>query len=232
MVQRDSAAKKSRLIRKIQKRLAAAYPVSNLGNKRNPLDELLYIILSLQTNEELYKRSYACFKRQFSSWEQVADSTVDQLEKTIRDSGLAAQKSRNLISIARKLRNDFGRVSLSSIKEMTTEDAESYLLSFPGVGLKTARCVLMYSMDRAVFPVDTHCARIMQRLGLIEGFGKRLEQIANEAQNVVPISIRKDFHVLLIQHGRKVCKSRPKCSACVLSEICPSAQLSASPITR
>jgi endonuclease III len=200
------------------------YPATNLGNKTNPLDELLFILLSLQTNEDLYIRSYAAFKKAFPKWDDVVNTKVSKIERVIQESGLAKQKAVHIHSIAKKLRADFGRVTLAPLRRMDSTEAERYLLSLPGVGIKTARCVLMYALGHDVFPVDTHCARVMDRLQLITWNGKRLETVANAAQEIVPPDLRKHLHILLVQHGRSVCRSKPNCYSCVLAATCPSAR--------
>lgn len=207
----------------VLRRLTSCYPDDLLGNKTNALDELLYILLSLQTNEQLYCRSYAAFKTKFPRWDLVALASVERVKQTIRESGLAEQKARHICAIARRLKSDFGRVTLAPLKKMSVDEAESYMVSLPGVGIKTARCVLMYSLGHTVFPVDIHCARIMNRLGLVNWNGRRLETIANAAQDAIPSDLRRQFHILLVQHGREVCRSTPECSRCVLTDLCPSA---------
>lgn len=200
--------------------LQNAYPDTHLGNKTNPLDELLFILLSLQTNEELYVRSYAAFKKAFPKWDDVAITKVSKIQRVIQESGLAKQKAAHIHSIAKRLRSDFGRVTLSPLRRMDSAEAEQYLLSLPGVGVKTARCVLMYALDHEVFPVDLHCARIMDRLGLIQWQGNRLDSIANMAQDIVPKHLRKRLHIRLVQHGREVCRAKPNCNSCVLADLC------------
>lgn len=209
----------------ISERLTKHYPPTRLGNKTNALDELLYIILSLQTNEQLYARSYRAFKNAFPRWDTVPDVPVRQITKVIRDSGLAAQKARHIHAISQKLRHEFGRVTLSPLKRMTTDEAEKFMLALPGVGIKTARCVLMYSLGHDVFPVDIHCARILDRLRLIDWNGKRLESVANAAQDAIPVILRKQLHVQFVQHGREICRAKPKCSSCILSDLCPSSAI-------
>lgn len=130
----------------VSARLTKHYPATRLGNKSNALDELLYIILSLQTNEQLYARSYRAFKKEFPRWDTVPDASIRRISKVIRDSGLAKQRARHIQAIAQKLRQKFGRVTLAPRKRMTTEEAERFMLALPGVGIKTARCVLMYSL--------------------------------------------------------------------------------------
>ena len=203
--------------------LRPAYPNSNLGNKSNPLDEVAYIVLAGQTDYDLAQKSYSRFKHRFPRWEEVADARVRTIARVIRIGGLGHQKAHYLKQIAFRLRADFGSVSLRWIRKMPTDEAETYLGTLPGVGVKTARCVLLYSLSRPVFPADVHCLRIMTRLGWLHWNRQRAESLADTAQDGVPPRLRRLLHIRLVQHGRAVCKARPECSVCVLSHCCPSA---------
>ena len=211
------------LVWEIAELLRPAYPNSNLGNKNNPLDEVAYIILSGQTDYELTQRTYSQFKRRFRRWDEVADAPLRTIAEVIGIGGLSHQKARYLKQIACRLRAECGRVSLRSVKKMPTDEAEAYLRTLPGVGVKTARCVLLYSLARAVFPADVHCLRVMTRLGWLQWNRQRGESLADAAQDGVPPPLRRLLHIRLVQHGRAVCKARPDCLVCVLRDCCPSA---------
>jgi endonuclease III len=222
-------------VRRVFRLLAGTYPQSRLGNKTNPLDELAYIILSGRTSEAKYQAVYRAFKKRFPRWEEVADSSLEEIAAAIVLGGLARQKAAYLRGIPRQARQDFGEVSLRALRTFSTPDAERYLRTLPGVGLKTARCVLMYSLDRAVFPADIHCLRIMARLGWINCIASNTREVADRmqrgdrnsnaiaeaAQTGIPPRLRHDLHVYLVQHGRLVCRPRPSCEQCVLRKVCP-----------
>lgn len=203
--------------------LYKAYPNTNLGNQMDPLDELAYVILSGQTTERLFQSAFRNFKGAFPRWEDVEGARLRDLERALRIGGLSRQKARFLREIARRVRQDFGAATLQPLRRMHTKTAEKYLCSLPGVGVKTARCVLMYSLGRAVFPLDTHCLRVMERLGWIERGGRRPDALADIAQNTIPPKLRGVLHVRFVQHGRSTCKVKPACKRCVLRMICPSA---------
>src|SRR5205823_804917 len=110
---------------------------------------------------------------------------------------------------------------LDYLRVLPTAEAESRLAGLPGVGIKTARCVLMYALNREVFPADVNCLRVMERLGWIEWRGRRAELLADTAQDLVPPHLRRSLHVDLIQHGRAICTpSNPKCDSCCLQDLC------------
>jgi endonuclease III len=207
----------------VARRLDAVYPDTNLGNKSNPLDELAYILLSGQTDSTLSQRAFASFKTRYPRWGVVAQAPARAIASSIRVGGLAKQKAGYLREIAHRVRTDFGKVSLSPLRAMSTQEAEQYLCSLPGVGIKTARCVLLYSLKRDVFPADVHCLRTMSRLGWLHWTRERGETLADIAQNGIPRLRRRILHIRFVQHGRAVCRSRPVCSVCVLNDLCPTA---------
>jgi len=208
-------------IRKISSLLDSQYRCSNLGNKKNPLNELLYIIISLRTTDPSTQRTYSKFKKFFPSWEKVYTATVNKIAAVLKNAGLSRQKARNLKLILNKVKRDWKILSLKKIKSLGTGSLEQYLLSLPGIGIKSARCIMMYSFNRKVFPVDSHCFRIIKRLGWIEQDSKYKVRMQDKIQELIPAKIRYRLHVNLIQHGRKICLPfRPCCKVCFLSKSC------------
>jgi len=184
------------------------------------LDELILTILSQSTTAANYNRAFASLKARFSDWDAVRSAETSSLEEAIRCGGLAHTKA---IRIKRLLDDIFelhGELSLNFPDEMTDEDARAYLMQFEGVGIKTASCVLMFALNRPVFPVDTHVHRIAQRLGLIDSSVKA-EAAHAVLQGMIPDEMVYSMHVNLVAHGRRVCKAqRPVCDDCVLLELC------------
>jgi endonuclease-3 len=208
----------------VEKRLRESFGQPRHGNKSNPLDELLYILLSLQTTQVNCERSYRSLRRAFPRWSLLAAAAQASIRRTINFAGLGKQRSKKIAAIVRRIHRDFGSVTLSGLKKLTSEQAESYLTSLPGVGKKTARCILMYSLGRAVFPLDTHCARILKRLGFEIPDGS-LRKCEDQIQCRIPAKIRYSLHVTMISLGRNVCTSkRPQCGSCPLLSMCPTGQ--------
>lgn len=194
-----------------------------LGNKPDPLDELVFIILTTMTQYG----SMAVFdqlKRAFPTWEGLVRRGAEpRLREVIAVCGLVNQKAPQILAIAERLKADFGAVSLDPLHSMSDRDAEAYLLSLRRVGKKVARCVMMYSLRRRVLPVDAHVLRVSQRIGLLPE-GISWAKAHDAIHEVVAEPHRFDLHVGLVQHGREVCTSRnPKCGQCVLraEELCP-----------
>lgn len=205
--------------------LGKNYQSPRLGNKRNPLNELLYIKLSLRTTGPSFERVYIEFKKRFPKWEDVYKADKKEIAKALYNAGLSNQKANNLKAILDKLKSDFGKVSLAPIKEFTDQSMEEYLCSLPGVGKKSARCIMLYSFDRQVFPVDAHCFRIIKRLGWIRTGTKYNNTVADKIQNMIPPKLRYSLHVNMVTHGRALCLERfPKCNICPLLRVCPFGQ--------
>jgi endonuclease III len=189
-------------------------------NKSDPLDELVFILLSAKTTERSYLRTYDALRRRFANWFDVLGSPIGTVASTIHEGGLSVKKERQLRALLAEIDTTIGREEFAKIRHSSTSEATRILARLSGVGLKSARCVLMYSLGREVFPVDTHCRRVMARLGVIQ-FERLTDSVQDKIQEVVPPSIRYDLHVNLVAHGRTVCTARkPSCSACVLNAGC------------
>ena len=191
-----------------------------LNNKDDPLDELIFIILSQMTTSPSYERVYDRLKAAMPDWRSLTETSVADLTSLIADAGLSGQRALRLKQIADRLVDDFGEVSLAEVAHSDDDAAQQYLTSLPGVGAKTAKCVMMYSLGRQVLPVDTHTARVATRLGLVStGSAAAIDR---DLSGVVPPALRFDFHVNAVAHGRTVCRAiRPRCDDCVLSLLCP-----------
>lgn len=200
--------------------MKACYRSPFLNNKRDPLDELVFILLSQMTTAPSYERVYNRLKSAIPEWQLLIDVPASDLITLIADAGLSKQRASRLKQIAERLVLDFGEVSLNKLIEYDDERALKYLLELPGVGVKSAKCVLMYSLGRMVLPVDTHTARVAHRLGLVSS--TKQETIDQELPVVIPPSLRFDFHVNSVAHGRAQCRAvRPKCEQCTLASLCP-----------
>lgn len=193
-----------------------------LGNKSNPLDELVFIQLSVRTPEREYETIYRALRRLVGGkWERLLSVESERAIAVLQRGGMARMKVQRLGDSFRLLQSHFGRVTLAPLRPMSDTDAEALLVQLPGVGKKVARCVLLYSLDRDVFPVDTHCFRVLERLGLVP---QRLtyRQAHDHLQSIIPKPVRRSLHVNLIRHGRAICTPHhPQCPECPLLHCCP-----------
>lgn len=184
------------------------------------IDEMIATVLSQHTSDRNSERAFARLKASFSDWQQVLDAPPGQVADVIRCGGIADQKARRIQQILAAVREREGRIDLGRLRDLDDAAVEEYLTSLPGVGPKTAACVLVFSMGRAAFPVDTHVHRVAVRLGWIPP-KTTAEQAHRMLTPVVPPGIRYDLHLALITHGRAVCKAqRPRCGDCVLRDRC------------
>lgn len=215
---------KATLRRRAQKTvelLANAYKSPRHGNKDDPLDELVFILLSQMTTGPSFNRVYDRLKAEYPNWELLIKLPLKRLTSLIKDAGLSGQKAPRLKSIFKKLKDDFGSVTLAPISHMTDSEAEKYLTTLPGVGMKTAKCVLMYSLGRQVLPLDTHVWRLTRRLGLVAD-DIPYQKAHAAAELVVRPADRYSLHVNGVAHGRAVCLAlRPRCGSCSLRRFCP-----------
>jgi len=212
-------------IKIIDKKLIRTYKNFNHYNLKNPLSELLFIICSVKTQEIGYRNAYKSLKKEYPTFKLLAETSQKEIAKTLKQWGLSNHKSKVIKSILQKITKKYGKPTLSPLKKMSDHECELLLTSLPGVGGKVARCVMMYSLGRKVFPVDTHCWRICTRLGLIakNGLDESIrKKDMDRLQNIIPPNRRYSLHVNMISLGRKACFSgNPCCSKCPLNNICP-----------
>ena len=208
-------------VEEVTRALVQHFGRSTLGNKRNPFNELLYIILSSRTPPEVYQETYRSLRREFKTANSIAEARPEYVAETIEQGGLHNKKARAITEIASELKETYGRVTLAPLKEMETEEAEKFLTSLPGVSTKTARCVLMYALDRPVFPVDVHCRRVAHRLGWTPSDIYLTKRQADELQEGIPKPLRRDLHVGMVLLGRNYCLPKnPRCRECPLLKFC------------
>lgn len=210
---------------KIAESLVVKFGRPSLGNKRNPFNELLFIILSSKTSLERCREAYKMLRKKFRRSDSLINGSVEEIERTIALAGLQKRKAKGIFLIAHRLYHLFGHVTLAPLKMMASEDAELFLTSLPEVSTKMARCVLLYSLDREVFPVDTHCFRIAQRLGWVTKSALITKAQANELQSKIPPALRRDLHIGMVLLGRQYCTSKvARCFECPINKMCPNSR--------
>ena len=204
-----------RRLRRIVSRLRTEYgrPVNH--PHRRPIDELVLTVLSQNTNDRNRDVAYHRLRERFATWAEVRDAQVAEIEETIRPGGLAPTKAARIAEMLRALGDD----DLCWLETADLEEARQYLCSLPGVGRKTAVCVLLFSFDRQDVPVDTHVYRVGGRLGLWP------ERASFDLAHDTLLRLSEDAyetHVSLIRHGRRTCTARaPRCRECPLLRMCP-----------
>lgn len=218
-----------RRLRTIAARLTRAYGDPPPPRHLPPIDELVLTILSQNTSDVNRDRAYADLRQIHPTWEAVANAPSRSIARAIRRGGLGVTKAPRIRAALRSLR-DSG-VDLDhprALAKMKDDELWLLLVGLTGVGPKTAACVLLFSLDRPFFPVDTHVHRVAVRLGLVAERSTAVQ--AQEAlQEVMPADLVYALHMGLIRHGRAVCVARrPLCSECVLADLCPRVGVTAS----
>jgi endonuclease-3 len=188
---------------------------------RDPVHELVLTILSQNTSDTNRDVAYAGLRARFDDWPEVRDAPTDEVEESIRKGGLAPTKAPRIQAVLHELGDP---IDLDWLAEAPREETIPYLTALPGVGRKTAACVMIFSFDRPEIPVDTHVHRVGGRLGLFRS-NASWEEAHDEMLRVTPPEDAYELHVNLINHGRSLCRpARPKCSECALRRMCPYAR--------
>lgn len=219
------------VVQRVDEILEARYQSGSLGNFSDPLAETIYILLSRQTREAVYQRVFRDLRGRYPTWSALARARTSSIEKIIRPAGLSHQRAEQLKALLRQVDranrelgvgpygSNEGDLTLEFLRESAIRDAELFLEGLPGIGPKSARCVLAYSLGADRFAVDTHVRRILRRLGVVEDVSGKPDH--DEFEAVVPKSARIRLHMNLVHHGRAVCRnSKPRCASCPLVSFC------------
>jgi DNA (cytosine-5)-methyltransferase 1 len=219
------------LLARVDELLEVTYRSADLGNLDDPLAETVFILLSKQTREEVYRPVFHSLRARYPLWTDVLAARSGQLEKVLLPGGFQRQRASQLKALLSAVRDDNVQrrlgpgsarpkdLTLSYLRDMSDEEVERFLLRLPGIGPKSARCIMGYSLRRQRFAVDTHVHRIFTRLNVRESLGRKNDHDAFE--EVVPPKIRVRLHMNLVHHGRAVCHGqKPKCEECVLVSFC------------
>ena len=209
----------ARRVAGIRRRLRSVYGLPGLEPHGRPVDELILTVLSQSTNDRNRDVAWSQLRDRFESWHAVRDAPVDEVEAAIRPGGISHVKSRRIQAILEALPDD---LDLSWLASAPAEESRAYLCALPGVGRKTAACVLLFAFGLRDVPVDTHVGRVATRLGLLRPGAPSAEQ-HDEIVALTPPGAELEMHVSLIRHGRRTCHARvPDCRDCVLRRVCPS----------
>lgn len=181
---------------------------------------LVRTILSQNTHRKNTEKAFENLTSKFRTADEISNVETDEIVNLIRPAGMYTQKARSIKNVAEEFSGTSGK-DLDEMLDKRPEEAREELLSLPGVGPKTADCVLLFSGGRDILPVDTHVARISKRLGLAEP-GAGPEKVKKQMEPVMPDGKRGIAHILLIELGRRYCKAKsPDCKNCPIENLCP-----------
>ena len=217
-----------RRVRALRDRLRELYGIPSAAPHHRPLDELVLTVLSQSTNDRNRDVAYLRLRDRFPTWAAVRDAPLDEVEEAIRPGGISKVKSERIQQILRAITAASGPraedpLDVGWLGEVPVEEARDYLVALPGVGRKTAACVLCFAFGAHDIPVDTHVSRVGTRLGLFRP-GAPFEELHDDMLAFTPDGEALELHVNLLRHGRRVCSARaPDCAGCGLRRMCPSA---------
>jgi len=209
----------SQIVRRVCEALERKYGKPRHGNPEDPLDDLIFIILSNKTSPKTARRIYEYIKNLYPNWDNALIESPENLRSAILPAGLATVKSIQIHSALNAIQNDLGCCDLNPLRGLPDEQLENYLTSLPGVSQKVAKCVMMYTFGSKVLPVDSHVHRISNRLGWTSR--KRADQCHKELEELIPPKRRYALHVNCISHGRLICRPmKPNCESCLIIRNC------------
>ncbi len=219
-------------MRAIRDRLALLYGRPDYGPHGDPLAELILTVLSQSTNDRNRDVAYLRLRERFDDWLGVRDAPVQEIEAAIRPGGISKVKSVRIKAILEAITDTAAGsgageagtdLSLDWLARLEVGAAQDYLCSLPGVGRKTAACVLLFGLGMRDLPVDTHVSRVGMRLRLLRP-GAPFDELHDTMLAITPIGAELELHMNLLRHGRRTCHARrPACGSCALARMCPSA---------
>ena len=214
-----------RRVLRVRDRLREVYGVPLMAPHGHPIDELVLTVLSQSTNDRNRDVAYLRLRRALPGWRAVRDAPLPEVEEAIRPGGISKVKSARIQAILRAITEDprdpGAELSLQWLPRVAIAEARDYLVALPGVGRKTAACVLLFAYGLRDVPVDTHVSRVGMRLQLLRP-GAPFEELHDQMLALTPPGQELELHVNLLRHGRRTCHARrPACEACALARMCP-----------
>jgi endonuclease-3 len=210
---------------RIRERLRVVYGVPLAPPHEDPLAELVLTVLSQSTNDRNRDVAFLRLRRRFTTWEEVRNAPVPEVEEAIRPGGISKVKSQRIHDILVAIEDTNktpGTLGLDWMRDAPVSESRDFLCALPGVGRKTAACVLLFAYGLRDIPVDTHVSRVGMRLHLLRP-GAPFEELHDAMLALTPPGAELEFHVNLLRHGRRTCHAqRPQCASCTLKTTCPS----------
>ena len=210
-------------VARLREKLREVYGVPCAPPHGDPLGELVLTVLSQSTNDRNRDVAFLRLRDRLPAWEAVRDAPVEVVEEAIRPGGISKVKSVRIQAILRAIEatNPAGGLDLDWMRDAPVQRSRDFLCALPGVGRKTAACVLLFSYGLRDIPVDTHVSRVGMRLHLLRP-GAPFEELHDAMLALTPPGAELEFHVNLLRHGRRTCHAqRPACRACALRRGCP-----------
>jgi endonuclease III len=212
-------------VARVRERLREVYGIPRTSPHGHPIAELVLTVLSQSTNDRNRDVAYLRLRSRMPTWEEVRDAPVEEVEEAIRPGGISRVKSVRIQQILRAMsadpRDPPHELSLDWLPRAEVAAGRDYLTALPGVGRKTAACVLLFAFGMREVPVDTHVSRVGMRLRLLRP-GASFTELHDQMLALTPPGQELELHVNLLRHGRRTCHARrPHCMECALARMCP-----------
>ncbi len=205
-------------VRAVRDRLRLLYGVPVAPPHGDGLGELVLTVLSQSTNDRNRDVAFLRLRRRLPTWAAVRDAPLSEVEEAIRPGGISKVKSARIQAILRAVGEP---LDLAWLARTPVPEGQAYLCTLPGVGRKTAACVLLFAYGLRDVPVDTHVSRVGARLGLLADGGS-FERLHDAMLALTPPGAELELHMNILRHGRRTCHAqRPACSTCALRRMCP-----------
>ncbi len=202
--------------------LTPRYGVFDQTPRYSALDELIFTVLTQHTSDLNAERAFDSLRERIPTWERVMHADPTDIAQAIYHGGMSNQKSQRIIDILTEIAARRGTLEIDFLRDLELDEAREWLTTLPGVGPKTAAVVMVFALGMPAFPVDTHIHRVAMRLGMLE-HGTSADKAHPIMEAKTPADQRFQLHMLLITHGRQICKARrPLCGECPLALECPS----------
>lgn len=218
--------RRGEILREVRRIFLETYNPDHHFNKDKVFDEILFIFFSWRTPIIKAESIYQELRKTYSDWNELFGFGENEWFTILESGGKAHDKARTIIKLLQELNKDFGMAEcVEKLAERPDSEIQKYLISLPGIKDKSAYCIMLYAMKKAVFPADAHCLRISQRLGIIQGTNKSKQDRVRGEQELNKLlrgdyDLCYDLHVTMIQHGKAICKTKPFCKQCVINALC------------
>ena len=204
----------------IYKLLKDQYKVKKIRPHGDGMSELILTILSQNTADRNSGKAFAKLLNHFKNWEKIREASLPEIKKQITIGGMSNVKSKNIKKVLNIIHKKKLKYDLTFLTKLKRAEAFNWLVSMPGVGPKTASCVMLFAYGVPFIPVDTHVERIVKRIGIVD-LGVKTLEIQKELESIIEKDKYGIFHLSLIEHGRKICGAKhPLCNKCPINELC------------
>mgnify|MGYP001388297588 FL=1 len=207
-------------ISSIYKLLKKQYKLKKIRPHGDGISELILTILSQNTADRNSGQAFAKLMNHFGNWENIRKAQLSEIKKQIAIGGMSNIKSKNIKTVLNIVNEQVKNYNLYFLTTLKRKEALNWLTDLPGVGKKTASCVMLFAYGVPFIPVDTHVERIVKRIGFVKKKVNTID-VQEELEQIFEKEKYGIFHLSLIEHGRKICQAKnPLCNECIIQDLC------------